>query len=132
MALRVRSTLPEALEQVVARTIDCAFRVHRELGPGFLERIYQKALCLELRAAGLAVEVEKAIDVRYREWLIPGQRLDMVVDGVVIVEVKAIRRIGRIHEAVMLSYLRSTGIRVGLILNFRGTLLRDGIRRVVV
>jgi GxxExxY protein len=56
----------------------------------------------------------------------------MVVDGVVIVEVKAIRRIGRIHEAVMLSYLRSTGIRVGLILNFRGTLLRDGIRRVVV
>lgn len=130
--MNVPTRLPEQVEALVTTVIGCGLTVHRELGPGFLESIYHKALCLELDAHGLGFESEKAVAVRYRGWLIPGQRIDLVVGGQVIVEVKAVRRLRRIHEAQVLSYLKTTGLRVALLMNFRARMFREGLRRVVL
>jgi len=106
--------------------------VHRELGPGYREVIYRKAYCLELDSRGLRFECEKAVLVRYREWLIPGQRLDLVVSDTVIVEIKAVPRLLRRHERQLLSYMKTTGCRVGLLMNFNARLLREGLKRKVL
>lgn len=130
--LRVRSSLPPDVEVLVREIIGCAIEVHRQLGPGFLESIYVKALSLELQGRGLAFEREKPIAVRYRTWEIPGQRIDLLVGGAVIVEVKAVQQLDRIHEARSLSYLKTTGLRVGLLVNFNCLTLTAGLRRLVL
>ena len=119
-------------DQLVRRIIGCALAVHRTLGPGFLESIYRKALCLELQAQDVAFESEKPLVVIYRGQAIPGQRLDLLVGGKVIVEVKAVAALEPVHLAQVLSYLKTTKLRVGLLINFREVLLRNGIRRVVL
>jgi len=106
--------------------------VHRQLGPGFLESIYSKALCIELDARGLPFEREKPIEVVYRGVPIRGQRIDLIIGGQVVVEVKAVAAIEPIHVAQVVSYLRTTGLRIGLLINFHERLLKDGIRRVVL
>ena len=88
--LRVPSSLGESQERLVTQVIDCGFHVHSVLGPGFKERIYVQAFRLELHSRGLSFESEKSIDVRYKEWTIPGQRVDLVIGGLVIVEIKAV------------------------------------------
>ena len=130
--LRTNSDVPRDIEGVVERILACALAVHRELGPGFLESIYQRAMYLELEAQGLAFEREKPLVVMYRGQGIPGQRIDLLVAGVVIVEVKAVAALEPVHLAQVLSYLKTTRLRVGLIFNFREALLRNGIRRVVL
>jgi len=130
--LRTYSRLAERTEKTAEQIIGCALTVHRELGPGFLESIYQRALCLEFEAQGLAYEREKPLLVEYRGCGIPGQRLDLVVGGAVIVEVKAVTALEAVHVAQVVSYLKTTGLRLGLLINFRKTLLRNGIRRVVL
>ena len=79
--LKVASPLSETEELVISRAMDCAFAVHRELGPGFREKIYQAAYCLEMTARGISFEREKKIDVVYKQWTIPGQQVDLVVRG---------------------------------------------------
>jgi GxxExxY protein len=111
--------------------MDCAFKVHRHLGPGFKERIYQEALCLELHATGLSFEREKPIDVIYCEWRIPGQRIDLLVAEKVLVEVKAVPRLRPIHKRHVLSYLKTMNLRIGLVVNFSCGLLKDGFKRVI-
>jgi len=123
---------PTHVELVARQVIGAAIEVHRALGPGFLERIYQEALCLELHARGLPFEREKAIAVHYRGTAIPGQRLDLIVDACVIVELKASSRLDVVHDAKVISYLRTTGLRLGLLLNFNCRTLKDGIRRIVL
>ena len=123
--------LPEGTETTVRRVIGCALTVHRELGPGFLESIYRRAMALELEAQELAFEAEKTIVVSYRGQAIPGQRVDLVVGGDVVVELKAVGAIEPIHVAQVLSYLKTLSLRVGLLINFREHILRNGIRRVV-
>jgi len=130
--LRVPSSLPPDVEGLVQEIIGCAIEVHRHLGPGFLESIYVKALGLELQARGLAFEREKPIVVSYRNWEIPGQRIDLLVGGAVVVEVKAVQQLDRIHEARLISYLKTTGLRVGLLLNFNCVTLTAGLRRIVL
>ena len=93
------SPIPEATERVASDVIGAAIEVHRHLGPGFLERIYQDALCVELRARGIAFERERAIFVRYKGVPIPGQRLDLIVANAVIVELKASARPNEAYEA---------------------------------
>ena len=112
--LHVISPLTAAEERSLARAMDCAFAVHRELGPGFKEKIYERAYCLELEVRGINFESEESIDVRYKTWLIPGQRLDLVVEGLVIVEIKALPKLVRRHERQVRSYLKTTGLRAGL------------------
>ena len=117
---------------MATQVIGAAIEVHRELGPGFLERIYQEALCLELDARGLKFERERAVIVRYRGVAIPGQRIDLIVGGCVLVELKAAARVDVAHEAKMISYLRTTGLRLGLLVNFNGTTIKQGLKRIVV
>ena len=124
--------VPQETELTAKHTIGAAIEVHRILGPGFLEKIYQEALCIELLARGLRFERERPVAVDYRGVLIPGQRIDLIVDGCVVVELKAASRLDTAHDAQLLSYLRTTGLRLGLLLNFNGQTLRDGIRRFVV
>jgi len=124
--------IPPDVEAAVTACIGAAIAVHRELGPGYREVIYRKAYCLELDSRGLRFECEKPVLVRYREWLIPGQRLDLVVSESVIVEIKAVPRLLRRHERQLLSYMKTTGCRVGLLMNFNARLLRDGLKRKVL
>jgi GxxExxY protein len=128
----VHEPVPEDMNTVAVATIGAALAVHRQLGPGFLESIYSTALCIELSARGLPFEKEKAIEVLYRGVSIRGQRVDLVVAEQVLVEVKAVSAIEPIHVAQVVSYLRTTGLRIGLLINFHERLLKDGIRRIVV
>jgi len=89
-------------------------------------------LCLELHARGLKYERERAVMVHYRGVPIPGQRIDLIVGSCVLVELKAATRIDRAHEAKMISYLRTTGLRLGLLLNFNGPTIKEGLKRVIV
>ena len=89
---RVRSPLDAEVQRLITRIMDCAFTVHRHLGPGFRERIYERVFCLELDAAGLPFECEKPIEVGYRHWRIPGQIVDLLIDQRVLVEVKTVPR----------------------------------------
>jgi GxxExxY protein len=123
--------LQPEIEAIVSSTIGCAITVHRELGPGFKESIYHVALKLELRSRGIAFETEKSILVKYREWTIPGQRIDLIVRGVVLVELKAIPRLRPVHKYQVQSYLRTTGLPIGLLLNFNVPLLKDGMQRIL-
>ena len=130
MSLQV--PIPPDVEAIVKACIGAAIAVHRELGPGFREVIYRRAYCLELDSRGLRFECEKPVLVRYRDWFISGQRLDLVVADSVIIEIKAVPRVLRRHESQLLSYLKSTGYRVGLLLNFNVNLMRDGVKRKVL
>jgi GxxExxY protein len=124
--------VPAETEQVASGVIGGGIEVHRILGPGFLERIYHDALCFELHARGIAFEREKAITVRYKDLVIPGQRIDLVVAGCVVVELKAASRIDEAVETKLISYLRTTGLRLGLVMNFNAPTLKAGLKRVVV
>ena len=124
-------SVPDELNRVTERVIGAAMAVHRELGPGFLESIYAQALRIELEARGLRFEWEKPIDVLYRDTRIHGQRVDLVVEGRVLVEIKAVSAIEPVHVAQVVSYLKTTRLRVGLLINFHERLLKDGIRRIV-
>ena len=124
--------IPPDTNAVVTEVIGAAITVHRALGPGFLERIYQEALCLELHARGIPFERERSVFVRYRDVPIPGQRVDLIVADCTIVELKAAARIDALQEARVISYLRSTGLRIGLLMNFNAPTLKAGLKRIVV
>ena len=124
--------IPREIEAVANETIGAAITVHRTLGAGLLEKIYQEALCLELHARGIPFERERPLFVRYRDVPIAGQRVDLVVGGCVIVELKAVSRFDESHEARVISYLRSSGLRLGLLMNFNAPTLKAGLKRIVV
>ena len=126
------STLPAATDDLMTRIVGCAIAVHRALGPGFLENIYATALAVEVDFARLPFEREVPVVVNYRGTLIAGQRVDLSVGGEVIVEIKAVARMDPIFEAKLLSYLRTTRLRAGLLINFNVPLLKDGIKRMVL
>ena len=130
--LKVATTLTQEVEEAVTAVIGCGIAVHRELGPGFKEKIYHRAYRLELDSCGLAFESDKPILVKYRNWNIPGQTVDLIVAGVVLVELKAVPRLRPFHRRQVISYLRTTGLRVGLLMNFNAALLKDGMQRVVL
>jgi len=118
-------------EELTTAVIGAAIEVHRVLGPGFLESIYRKALAYELSLRGIMVEQEKEILVPYKDVEIAGQRLDLLVGGRLIVELKCVEEFAPIHQAQLLSYLKTTGLRLGLLLNFKTQVLGDGIKRLV-
>ena len=97
--------------------------VHRILGPGYLETIYQRAMIRELGSRGISVQTELAVDVVYKGERIGHHRMDLVVAGEVVVELKCVSKLAEIHRAQTISYLKATGIPVGLVLNFAGTSL---------
>ncbi len=123
--------IPEAVERLGKQVLDAAFQVHKALGPGFVEKVYEEALCVELAARGIHFERQKAVQIFYREQLIGIHRLDLLIGEAVIVEVKAVEQLLPVHEAQLLSYLSATGLRLGYLLNFNSSLLKNGIRRIV-
>ena len=113
--------------------IGAAIEVHRQLGPGLLESAYQACLVRELEARGIAAEQQKPISVQYKGVQVDcGYRLDLLVDGKVVVELKTVDSLEEIHEAQLLTYMKLTGCRVGLLINFNVSLLRNGIKRRVL
>lgn len=124
--------IPAGTEQVAHDSITCALAVHRELGPGFQEHLYRRALCLELKACGLAFETERQVIVSYRSSTVGVQRLDVLVEGKVLIELKSVAALDYVHKAQVLSYLRASGLRLGLLINFNVAVLKEGIRRVVL
>jgi GxxExxY protein len=120
-------------ENTLSREIvDAALEVHKELGPGLLESIYQQSLAHELQLRSLCCEVETSIEANYKGLnLESAYRLDLLVEDKVIIEVKAVETILPVHKAQLLSYLKLTNLKLGLLINFHVPLMKYGIKRVV-
>ena len=128
-----RGYAEDVLPDLSAAIIGCAMRVHSALGPGLLEAAYEECLCHEMSRAGLAFRRQVPMPLRYKEVVLDcAFRLDLVVEEVVVVELKAIDRLLPIHDSQLLTYLRASGLPVGLLLNFNVAHLRHGIRRKVL
>jgi GxxExxY protein len=118
--------------EITEAIIGAAIEVHRQLGPGMLESVYEAVLAYELAQRGLEVERQKAVPLVYKELSFDeGYRLDLLVAGQVIVELKCVEALLPIHEAQLLSYLKLTGLKVGLLINFKVSVLKQGIKRLV-
>jgi len=125
--------LPAGTEETARKTVDCAFQVHRALGPGLLESVYEVCLCHELHKNGIVFERQVSMPVLYDGLrLDAGLRLDVVVAGCVIVELKAVEQILPVHKAQMLTYLKLSGIRLGLLINFNVPTIKTGIQRIIL
>ena len=126
------SAIPARLNALSGKVIDAAFAVHSTLGPGLLENVYEICLCLELKKRDLKVDRQVSLPIDYDGVRIDGGlRMEVVVDSSVIVEIKAVEEIHPVHKAQLLTYLKLTGYRLGLLVNFNVPVIRDGITRVV-
>ena len=120
-------------ERVATAIVDSAFKIHSRLGPGLLESAYRTLMVYELRMRGFEVAFEVPVPVIYDEVkLDAGYRLDLLVNQCVIVEIKAVDKVIPVHEAQLLTYLKLTHIRLGLLINFNTKLIKDGIKRMVL
>ena len=117
-------------DPLTEQIIGAAIEVHRALGPGLLESIYEEALCHEFDLRGMRYERQKAVDVVYKDKRIKGQRIDLIVENKVVVGLKAVREVAEVVTAQALSYLKSTGLKVALVINFGVDRLVDGIKRI--
>lgn len=121
------------LNALTERIIGAAITVHRALGPGLLESVYQRCLALELKALGVSAVTEVYIPVTFRgETIENAYKIDIVAEGSVVVELKAVEKILPVHEAQLLTYLRLSKLRVGLLLNFNAPVMKDGITRRIL
>lgn len=115
------------------RILKCAFEVHQYLGPGLLESAYQECLLYELMETGLKVEKEKALPIVYKEVKLDhGYRIDLLVENKIVIEIKTVESFTDVHTAQVLTYLRLGDYKVGLLLNFYVTSLKNGIKRVII
>lgn len=115
---------------VTQKIIGAAIEVHRTLGPGLLESIYEEALCHEFSLRGINCLRQVEIDVIYKDKVIKGQRLDMLVENEVVVEIKSLSKLPEVSMAQVLSYLKVTGFKRGLLINFGEKMLRNGVKRI--
>jgi GxxExxY protein len=122
----------DRLDLITGRIIGAAMEVHKKLGPGLLESAYEICMAYELRQLGYKIEQQKPLPVVYKDVKLDcGYRLDMVVEDAVIVEIKAVQQLAPINDAQLLSYLRLSGMKVGLLINFHVRVLKNGLRRIV-
>ncbi len=120
------------INRITQEIISAAIEVHRNLGPGLLESAYEACLAFELRERGLAIEQQKPLPIVYRDINVEvGYRLDLVVENAIVVELKSVERLEPIHQAQVLSYLKLSGHRVGLLINFNVRMLKNGIKRFI-
>ena len=122
---------PKYLDELAYDVIGAAIEVHRHLGPGFLESIYEVALSRELSERGIEHEVQVPIPVAYKGVVVGEHRLDLLIHSELVIELKAVEALSTAHVAQTLSYLRAGGFRLGLLMNFHAAVLRDGIRRIL-
>ena len=130
--LRIHSPLSDDLESLLTEIIGLCIDVHRELGPGLSERVYAQACSAELEARSISYESEYSVPIRYKGKLLCHQRIDLLIDRRLVVELKCVEAIHKVHISQTPTYLRLTGAKAGLIVNFNVELLRYGIRRVVL
>ena len=116
---------------LTGQIIGAAIEVHRNLGPGLLESVYEECLCYELENKGFSIERQKCIPMNYKGKLLNSNlRLDLVVNNEIIVELKSVKRLEQIHEAQLLTYLKLANIKFGLLINFNVSILKQGIKRI--
>jgi len=119
-------------EELTGQIIGAAIEVHKQLGPGLLESTYQACLCHELELRRIPYECQKPLPLEYKGIKLEcGYRIDLLVAGLVIVEIKSVETLAPIHEAQLLTYLKLTGVRIGFLINFNVVVLKNGIRRLV-
>ena len=118
--------------QLAAIVVDLCFNIHRRYGPGLLESVYETVLCYELRKSGLHVQQQLQIPIQHEELFIPHAfRADLVIEFKLLVELKAVEELLPLHSRITLTYLKLTGMKLGLLINFNEVLIRDGLRRLV-
>lgn len=130
--IRVPSRLDDETEKYVFETMACGFAVHKVIGPGYGESIYANAFCVELLARKIPFEREKPFVVKYRDRPVGTHRLDLIVRERIVVELKAVKMLKRVHEAQVLAYLKASRLPIALLMNFGGATLKEGLRRIVL
>jgi GxxExxY protein len=118
-------------DELARRVIGAAIEVHRALGPGYLEKVYEEALTVELEHQGVPFSRQHPVAVSYRGRPVGEGLVDLLVGGCVVVELKAVSALAEVHKAQVISYLKATGCRLGLLVNFQVPVLKDGVKRVV-
>ncbi len=125
--------LPPETETVARHVVDAAVRIHSSLGPGLLESVYETCLCIELNRRNVQYRQQVSVPILYEGVSVePGLRLDLLVGDCVVVELKSTEKLLPVHHAQVLSYLKLSKVRLGLLLNFNVTLMKQGIRRVIL
>ena len=122
----------QRVNQLATEVVDSAIEVHRYLGPGFLESVYEKALCYELTLRKVPYQAQKSINLDYKGLSVGEARLDLLVGEELIVELKAVEQLHQIYHAQVINYLKATKLELGLLINFNVKLLKDGIQRIVL
>jgi len=131
-AKKARPPLPAEINRLSGRIVNAAFQVHKAIGPGLLESVYEACLAAELRYQGIEFQRQVGIDVRYRDInLESGLRLDFLIGGLIVVELKAVELVLPVHSAQLASYLRLANKQLGLLINFNFPVIREGITRIV-
>ncbi|WP_174591150.1 GxxExxY protein [Methanocella conradii] len=126
-----KEPVPEHVNKITQSVLNAAYEVHTAIGPGLLESIYETCLAYELRNRGHLVEKQVSLPVIYKGiQMDAGLRMDLIVDNCIIIEIKAVDELLPIHEAQLLTYLKLTGYRIGLLMNFNSCHLKDGIKRI--
>jgi GxxExxY protein len=130
--LRITSPFPESTERLAAEVVDAAIEVHRRLGAGLLEATYVDALTIEFDFRGLSFEREREVLIRYRDRPLRTHRLDLVVGGEILVEVKSVERLIPVHHAQVIAYLTASGLRLAFLMNFNAAILKSQLRRIIL
>ena len=120
------------LNELTEKISGCAIEVHRNIGPGLLESVYDKALAIELKNAGLKFERQKTLNVLYKEKSIGEFKIDVLVENQIVLELKSVERHDPVFEAQLLSYLKLGKYKLGLLINFNKKLLKEGIKRIIL
>jgi len=120
------------LKDITEKIISCAIEVHSTLGPGLLENVYEEALSHEFKLRDIVYERQKEITLKYKNKVVGKHRIDFMIEDKVIVELKAVEAVNKIYEAQLLTYLRATNKRIGLLINFNVDLLKKGINRLII
>jgi GxxExxY protein len=130
--MEASSPLSPELEDLARTVVDSGFKVHQTLGPGLLESVYQACLCIELDRRGIVYETEASVPVIYEGVrLEAGLRLDLIVEKSLIVEIKSTEKLLPIHKSQLLTYLKLSGLRLGLLINFNTLMYSAGVKRVI-
>lgn len=128
----IRTEPSEEMDRLAREVIGAAIEVHRCLGPGYEEAVYERALKVELDLRGIPYEAQVAVTVDYKGYPVGSGRIELVVGGVLILELKAVEELAPVHTAQIISYLKASGLKLGLLINFNVPLLKDGLKRIVL
>jgi GxxExxY protein len=128
---KIRKEPSAKVDSLAYTVIGAAIEVHRELGPGYLESVYQKALEVEFKLQGIPCKPKYRVNINYKGQVIGEGELDFLVEDILVVELKAVERLAPIHDAQVISYLKSTKNQLGLLINFNVPILKEGIKRII-